>query len=148
MGTQWIPLKIDSMDSTNDVYRKTDKSWWLTFTTLLLVCLSCMFAVGGAWVHIIWVLPWAILIPCFWNPLTVRVTGETLEARLGIGLLKKTIPLAEIKSIKVIDVPLRKQRHKIWVCFNGRALEIISQDDEVLWLGSSEPETLASLIQK
>ena len=86
------------MDSTNDVYRKTDKSWWLTFTTLLLVCLSCMFAVGGAWVHIIWVLPWAILIPCFWNPLTVRVTGETLEARLGIGLLKKTIPLAEIKA--------------------------------------------------
>ena len=136
------------MDSTNDVYRKTDKSWWLTFTTLLLVCMSCMFAVGGAWVHIIWVLPWAILIPCFWNPLTVRVTGETLEARLGIGLLKKTIPLAAIKSIKVIDVPLRKQRHKIWVGFNGRALEIISQDDEVLWLGSSEPETLASFLEK
>ena len=136
------------MDSTDDVYHRTDKSWWLSFTTIFLVCLSCLLAVSGAWGSIIWVAPWTILIPCFWNPLTVRVTGETLEAQLGIGILKKTISLAEIKSIKVIDVPLRKRRHKIWACFQGRALEIITQDDAVLWLGSPEPEKLASFLEK
>ena len=120
----------------------------MSFCTLFMAGLSCWFIYLGAWPGTVFLLPWVILLPCFWNPLPVRVTGETLEARLGIGLLKKTIPLAEIKSIKVIDVPLRKQRHKIWVCFNGRALEIISQDDEVLWLGSSEPETLASFLKK
>ena len=136
------------MDSADDVYRRTDKSWWLSFTTVLLVCLSCLLAVSGAWFQIIWVAPWAILLPCFWNPLTVRVTGDNLEARLGIGILKKTIPLAEIKSVEVINVPLRKRRHKIWVCFQGRALEIITRDDAILWLGSSEPERLASFLEK
>ena len=136
------------MDSTNDVYRRTDKSWWLSFSTVFLVCLSCLLAVSGAWFQIIWVAPWAILFPWFWNPLTVRVTGENLEAQLGIGILKKTISLAEIKSIKVINVPLRKRRYKIWVCFQGRALEIITRDDAVLWLGSSEPERLASFLEK
>ena len=135
------------MDSADDVYRRTDKSWWLSFTTVLLVCLSCLLAVSGAWFHIIWVAPWAILIPCFWNPLTVWVTGEHLEARLGIGILKKTIPLAEIKSIKAIDVPLGN-RKQLWLCMNSRALQIINHDDEVLQLGSTEPETLASFLEK
>ena len=148
MGNQWLPRKFDSMDSTDDVYRRTDKSWWLSFSTVLMVALSCLLAVSGAWFQIIWVAPWAILLPCFWNPLTVRVTGENLEAWLGIGILKKTISLAEIKSLKVINVPLRKRRSKIWVCFQGRALEIITRDDAVLWLGSPEPERLASFLEK
>ena len=89
------------MGSTGDVYRRIDKSWWLSFTTGLLVCLSCLLAVSGAWLHIIWVAPWAILIPCFWNPLTVRVTGETLEAQLGIGILKKTSKLEIVQTSKL-----------------------------------------------
>ena len=135
------------MDSTDDVYRRTDKSWWLSFSTVLLVCLSCLLAVSGAWFHIIWVAPWAILIPCFWNPLTVWITRENLEARLGFGILKKTIPIAEIKSIKPIDVPLGN-RKQLWLCMNSRALQIINHDDEVLQLGSTEPETLASFLEK
>jgi hypothetical protein len=136
------------MDSPDVVYRRTDRSSWLSFSTLLMVGLSCLLAAVGAWLQIVFVLPWAILIPCFWNPLSVWVTAENLEARLGAGILKKTIPLAEIKSIKPIDVPLSKRKRHIWLCFNGRALEIISQDGEVLWLGSSEPETLASFLEK
>ena len=45
-----------------------------------------------------WVLFWAIMIPCFLSPLTVWVTGENLEVRLGVGILEKTIPPGEIKS--------------------------------------------------
>jgi hypothetical protein len=67
---------------------------------------------------------------------------------LGSGCLKKTIPLAESKSAAVINVPLRRRRHKSWVCFQGRALEIITRDDAILWLGSSEPERLASFLEK
>mgnify|MGYP004045881259 FL=1 len=31
---------------------------------------------------------------------------------------------------------------------NSRALQIINHDDDVLWLGSTDPETLASFIEK
>ena len=122
----------------------------MSFMTLVMLSLACWFTFGIQipWYYgTIWVLPWAILIPCFFNPLTIRVTGENIEARLGFGYLKKTIPLAEIKSIKAVDVPL-SSRKNIWLCMNSRALQIISHDDDVLWLGSTDPETLASFIEK
>jgi len=81
------------------------------------------------------------------NPLTIRVTGENLEARLGFGYLKKTIPLAEIKSVKAVDIPL-SNRKQLWLCMNSRALQVINHDDDVLQLGSTDPETLASFIEK
>ena len=122
----------------------------MSFMTLVMLSLACWFTFGIQipWYYgTIWVLPWAILIPCFFNPLTIRVTGENLEAQLGFGYLKKTIPLAEIKSVKAVDVPL-SSRKNIWLCMNSRALQIINHDDDVLWLGSTDPETLASFIEK
>ena len=110
-------------------------SWWLT--TLPIPWYS----------GVPWVLPWVILIPCFFNPLKVWVTGENIEARLGLGILKKTIPLAEIKSVKAVDVPL-SSRKNIWICMSSRAVQIINHDDDVLQLGSTDPETLASFIEK
>ena len=119
----------------------------MSFCTLFMAGLSCYFITLGLWIQTVFLLPWAILIPCFWNPLTVWVTGENLEARLGFGVLKKTIPLAEIKSAKPIDVPLGN-RKQLWLCMNSRALQIINHDDDVLQLGSTEPETLASFFEK
>ena len=138
------------MDSSEVVYSRTERSLYMSFMTLVMLGLACWFTFGIRipWYYgTIWVLPWAILIPCFFNPLTIRVTGENIEARLGFGYLKKTIPLAEIKSIKAVDVPL-SSRKNIWLCMNSRALQIISHDDDVLWLGSTDPETLASFIEK
>ena len=135
------------MDSTEVVYSRTDRSLWMSFCTLLMAGLSCWFITLGLWIQTVFLLPWAILIPCFFNPLTIRVTGENLEARLGFGFLKKTISLAEIKSVKAVDVPL-SSRKNIWICMNSRALQIINHDDEVLQLGSTKPETLASFIEK
>ena len=138
------------MDSSEVVYSRTERSLYMSFMTLVMLSLACWFTFGIQipWYYgTIWVLPWAILIPCFFNPLTIRVTGENIEARLGFGYLKKTIPLAEIKSIKAVDVPL-SSRKNIWLCMNSRALQIISHDDDVLWLGSTDPETLASFIEK
>ena len=119
----------------------------MSFWALFMVGLSCWFATLGLWLQIAFLLPWPILMECFWNPLTVSVTGVNLKARLGFGILKKTISLAEIKSVKSVDVPLAN-RKQLWLCGKGRALQIINQDDEVLWLGSAEPETLASFIGK
>ena len=135
------------MDSSEVVYSKTERSVWMSFCTLFMAGLSCYFIFLGLWLQTFFLLPWAILLPCFFNPLTIRVTGENIEARLGFGYLKKTIPLAEIKSIKAVDVPL-SSRNNIWLCMNSRALQIISHDDDVLWLGSTDPETLASFIEK
>ena len=138
------------MDSSEVVYSRTERSLYMSFMTLVMLGLACWFTFGIRipWYYgTIWVLPWAILIPCFFNPLTIRVPGENIEARLGFGYLKKTIPLAEIKSIKAVDVPL-SSRKNIWLCMNSRALQIISHDDDVLWLGSTDPETLASFIEK
>ena len=135
------------MDSSEVVYSKTERSVWMSFCTLFMAGLSCYFISIGLWLQAVFLLPWAILLPCFWNPLKVWVTGENLEARLGFGFLKKTIPLAEIKSVKPIDVPLGN-RKQLWLCMNGRAVQIINHDDEVLQLGSTEPEALASFIEK
>ena len=119
----------------------------MSLCTLFMAGLSCWFIILGLWIQTVFLLPWAILIPCFFNPLTIRVTGENLEARLGFGYLKKTIPLAEIKSVKAVDIPLGN-RKQLWLCMNSRAVQIIHHDDEVLQLGSTEPETLASFIEK
>ena len=119
----------------------------MSFCTLLIAGLSCYFITLGLWLQTFFLLPWAILLPCFWNPLTIRVTGENLEARLGFGYLKKTIPLAEIKSVKAVDISLGN-RKQLWLCLNSRAVQIIHHDDEVLQLGSTEPETLASFLEK
>jgi|TARA_B100001146_G_C16044614_1_gene375129 hypothetical protein len=135
------------MDSSEVVYSKTERSVWMSFCTLFMAGLSCYFISIGLWLQTVFLLPWAILLPCFWNPLKVWVTGENLEARLGFGYLKKTIPLTEIKSIKAIDVPLGN-RKQLWLCMNSRALQVINHDDEVLQLGSTEPEALASFIEK
>ena len=134
------------MDSSEVVYSKTERSLWMSFCTLLMAGLSCWFISLGLWLQTVFILPWAFLLPCFWNPLTIRVTGENLEAQLGFGYLKKTIPLAEIKSVKAVDISLGN-RKQIWLCMNSRAVQIIHHDDEVLQLGSTEPETLASVIE-
>ena len=138
------------MDSSEVVYSRTEQSLYMSFMTLVMLGLACWFTFGIRipWYYgTIWVLPWAILIPCFFNPLTIRVTGENLEAQLGFGYLKKTIPLAEIKSVKAVDIPLGN-RKQTWLCMNSRAVQIITHDDEVLQLGSTEPETLASFLEK
>ena len=137
------------MDSSEVVYSRTERSLYMSFMTLVMLGLSWWLAtLPIPWYSgVPWVLPWVILIPCFFNPLKVWVTGENIEARLGLGILKKTIPLAEIKSVKAIDVPL-SSRKNIWLCMNSRALQIINHDDEVVWLGSTEPETLASFLEK
>ena len=134
------------MDSSEVVYSKTERSVWMSFCTLFMAGLSCCFIYEGAWPGTVFLLPWVILLPCFWNPLTIRVTGENLEAQLGFGYLKKTIPLAEIKSVKAVDIPLGN-RKQLWLCMNSRAVQIIHHDDEVLQLGSTEPETLASVVE-
>ncbi len=135
------------MDSSEVVYSKTERSVWMSFCTLFMAGLSCWFITLGLWIQTVFLLPWAILIPCFMNPLTIQVTGENLEARLGFGYLKKTIPLAEIKSVKAVDIPLGN-RKQLWLCMNSRAVQIIHHDDEVLQLGSTEPEKIASFIEK
>ena len=135
------------MDSSEVVYSRTERSVWMSFCTLFMAGLSCWFITVGLWIQTVFLLPWAILIPCFMNPLTIRVTGENLEARLGFGYLKKTIPLTEIKSVKAVDIPL-SNRKQLWLCMNSRALQVINHDDDVLQLGSTDPETLASFIEK
>ena len=137
------------MDSSEVVYSRTERSLYMSFMTLVMLGLSWwLTTLPIPWSSgVPWVLPRVILIPCFFNPLKVWVTGENIEARLGLGILKKTIPLAEIKSVKAVDVPL-SSRKNIWLCFNSRALQIINHDDDVLWLGSTDPETLASFIEK
>ena len=147
MRKQRIPVPIECMDSSDVVYRRTDRSLWISFCTLFMAGLPRYFITLGLWIQTVFLLPWAILPPCFFNPLKVWVTGENLEARLGFGILKKTIPIAEIKSVKPIDVPLGN-RKQLWLCMNSRALQIIHHDDEVLQLGSTEPETLASFLEK
>lgn len=135
------------MDSSEVVYRRTDRSWMFSFWTLFMAGLSFFFITRGQWLQTAFLLPWPILFECFWNPLTVSVTRENLEARLGLGILKKKISLAEIKSVKAIDIPLTNRR-QLWLCGKGRALQIITRDDEVLQLGSSDPETLISFLEK
>lgn len=118
-----------------------------SFWTLFMAGLSFFFITRGLWLQTAFLLPWPILFECFWNPLTVLVTRENLKARLGMGILKKKISLAEIKSVKAIDIPLTNRR-QLWLCGKGRALQIITRDDEVLQLGSSDPETLISFLEK
>jgi len=113
-----------------DLGKETEESEWL-------LALSALFLLGAA------------VLFCIGARLEIRMAGKNLEATLGLGWKNKTIPLGAIESVKKVEIPFieRKNRKDAWFC-GSMALQVISNDDEVFWLGTSEPDVLASVLMK
>ena len=57
MRKQRLPVPIEYMDSSEVVYRRTDRSLWMSFCTLFMAGLSCYFITLGLWIQTVFLLP-------------------------------------------------------------------------------------------
>lgn len=93
-------------------YQHTQIGWMLivVFAVAMLVIAILMAAEGPPRTDLPGWVAWmvlAILLVCLilFATLTVTITGEALQIRFGPGIIRKSIPLKEIESCRVVHSP-------------------------------------------
>jgi hypothetical protein len=86
--------------------------------------------------------------------LTVRVTNDTVTWRFGPGVVRFSLPLAEIVSVASARTPLWAGIGIHWIFtgwvynVSGRdAVELTKRDGSKVWIGTDEPDALAAAIE-
>jgi hypothetical protein len=135
-------------------YRHTQIGW------VLLVVLAALGAflyvqLQGSGVPTPW-LPLGILavILVLMGTLTVDVDRERVQTAFGIGLIRKTVPLADIAAFQPVRNPwiagwgIRLIRGgQLWNVSGLDAVELALRDGRFFRIGTDEPEALARAIQ-
>ena len=146
-------------------YSHTQVGWWL-IAALGIVCLSIIAIFTGVhlgrealpptgarivgWVVLVVLVTTAVLL----TSLNVEVTSERVAWRFGPGVIRFSLPLAEITSVAVTRTPLWAGIGIHWI-FNGwvynvsgrDAVELTKRDGSKVWIGSDEPDALAAAIE-
>ena len=148
------------------VYSRTQVGWWMLIA-LGAATVPVLALLGGqsigrqslppsdARVVAGVVLVVLVLTAALLSTLSVRIAGDTLSWRFGPGLVRFTLPIAEIATV----VPTRSSWlagigiHWIgsgWVYnVSGRdAVEITKRDGGKVWIGTPEPAALAAAIER
>jgi hypothetical protein len=147
-------------------YSHTQVGWWL-IVTLGIVCLAILAIFSGvepgrqslppADARII---GWAVFVTlvitaALLTTLTVRVTSDAVAWRFGPGVIRFSLPLAEITGIAVTRTPLWAGIGIHWIFtgwvynVSGRdAVELTKRDGSKLWIGTDEPDLLAVAIER
>jgi hypothetical protein len=147
-------------------YAHTQSGWWL-FVALGFGAAGLLAAIaivnnghrpaGGPPAIFVLGVALAILLitAAFFSTLHVRVSGETLSWRFGPGLLRFSIPLAEITSVAPARTPFWAGIGIHWIFtgwvynVSGRdAVEITKRDGGKVWIGTDEPLALAAAIER
>jgi hypothetical protein len=148
------------------IYSRTQVGWWLLVTLGTVTALSlALFAgvsvgrqslpPGDARIIAGVVLVVLVITAVVFSTLNVRIAGDTLAWRFGPGLVRFSLPLAQIASV----APGRSSWlagigiHWVgsgWVYnVSGRdAVEITKRDGGKLWIGTPEPAVLAAAIEQ
>jgi hypothetical protein len=89
------------------------------------------------------------------STLTIRVEGEALSWRFGMGLVRKQIPLADIASVSVTRTSPWAGIGIRWLgggwlynVASGDAIEIVQRNGTRTWLGTDEPQRLHAAIER
>jgi len=88
------------------------------------------------------------------NSLTVYDDGESLNIRLGIGLISRKIPYNRIKTVETAKHPwwmgfgIRRIPHGwAYILSGSNVVRLTMKDGKVIAAGSNEPETLKQVIE-
>ena len=147
-------------------YCHTQVGWWL-IVTLGIVCLAILAIFSGVelgrqslpptdariigWVVFATLVITAVLL----TTLTVRVTSDSVVWRFGPGVVRFSLPLAEITSVATTRTPLWAGIGIHWIFtgwvynVSGRdAVELTKRDGSKVWIGTDEPDLLAAAIER
>ena len=153
------------MPESAPIYSHTQVGWWL-IATLGIVCLAIAAIFGSVqlgqqslpptdariigWVVLVTLAITAALL----TTLTVRVTSDRVEWRFGPGVVRFSLPLAEITSVAVTRTPFWAGIGIHWIFtgwvynVSGRdAVELTKRDGSKAWIGTDEPARLAAAIE-
>jgi len=87
-------------------YRHTQVGWVIIGSTLALAAVFVLtnhsLLEAGAGLFVLLLFPALLLL---FGSLTVTIGGGEVSARFGIGLIRKTIPLSEVRSVGVVKNP-------------------------------------------
>ena len=87
--------------------------------------------------------------------LTVEVSGSTLVCRFGIGLIQRSLSLADIENARVVRNPWysgwgirwRPGRYLLWSVSGYQAVELELRDGNRFRIGTDEPENLLNALR-
>ncbi|MBK8914869.1 MAG: hypothetical protein IPM64_09780 [Phycisphaerales bacterium] len=129
---------------------------WVT----LLSCLGGLAAVAGAYAfapHVIAIGVAALLAACavLFSTLTVVIRDGALRVHFGPGLIRRTIPLARVRSARSVVTPwyygwgIRLTPWGwLWNVSGLRAVELLLDNGQTFRIGTDDPEKLAAVLSR
>ncbi len=137
------------------LYKHTQSGWVIIFTVgntaLVLLILAFFLKINViAWLAIFIL----VLALFFFGSLTIEVTATHLNWFFGIGIIRKSVQLLEIKQVSSVKNPwyygwgIRLTPHGwLYNVSGSRAVEIELKSGKKFRLGSDEPEKLVQVIE-
>lgn len=135
-------------------YRHTQIGWVMIAAVFLtgLVAVPPLFAIGFTSAFSLFVAVGVAVLTCFFS-LTVTVNEEQLEARFGVGLIKRRVALSEIRSFAVVRNPWYYgwgyrfiPGGRLYNISGLSAVELVLSSGLRLRIGSDEPEALVAAL--
>lgn len=134
-------------------YEHTQVGYAMIATVVVVVAVAIGAIVNGSDVPAI--VPIALLVVLAqFGWLTTKVDDDALEIRMGMGLVRRRIPLAKIARADVVSTHwiwgwgLRWTPHGwLWNVSGTRGVELRYHSGRRFRVGSDEPERLAAAIQ-
>jgi hypothetical protein len=135
-------------------YRHTQVGWAVLGSTALVAILALSWlpaqAASAARVPLVGV---AALVQLLLSSLSVEVDREAIRLRLGIGLVRKQIGLADVSSWSAVRNPWYSgwgirlgPGYVLWNVSGLDAVELVLRNGRRFRVGTDEPDTLASAI--
>jgi len=97
----------------------------------------------------------AIAIGWLWSSLTVRIADGVLRLQFGLGLPRKTVPLADLESVEVTRTRFldgwgvhRTRRGWLYNVSGFDAVLLRRKDGKALLVGTDEPRKLKTALER
>jgi len=135
-------------------FRQTQPGWVILGSTVPIGVLLLGVAVASGQYLLIGTIALLILgTAALFGSLTVSVGDEAVEARFGVGLIRKSVPLSEVRSVAPVTNPwyygwgLRAYPGGVLYNVSGPyAVELRLRDGSQCRIGTADPEGLAAAI--
>jgi hypothetical protein len=97
----------------------------------------------------------AVTIGWLWSSLTVRIADDALRVQFGLGLPRKTVPLADLESAEVTRTRFvdgwgvhRTRRGWLYNVSGFDAVLLRRKDGKALLVGTDEPRKLKAALDR
>jgi hypothetical protein len=97
----------------------------------------------------------AVAIGWLWSSLTVRIADDALRLQFGLGLPRKTVPLADLESVEVTRTRFldgwgvhRTRRGWLYNVSGFDAVLLRRKDGKALLVGTDEPRKLKAALDR